>query len=117
MYFEEDIKVLRNYSLFALGVENDVFKIYRLVQFTTRKWLEKRQELIQWKETYIAIMADAFPPGTYEHWGRCQMLFSHAELVLEYRPVDEGFLRQWAAVLDTLLGIRKSRASMKKPSR
>ena len=47
-------------------------------------------------------MADAFPPGTYEHWGRCQMLFPHAELVLEYRPVDEGFLRQWVAVLDNV---------------
>ena len=30
------------------------------------------------------------------------MLFPHAELVLEYRPVDEGFLRQWVAVLDNV---------------
>ena len=44
-------------------------------------------------------MVDAFPPGTYENWGRCQMLFPHVELVLEYRPTDEGFLRQWVAVL------------------
>ncbi|KAL8864628.1 MAG: hypothetical protein Q9198_009744, partial [Flavoplaca austrocitrina] len=70
VYFEEDIKVLRNYSLVALGVKNDVFEMHRMVQFATRKWLEKRQELEQWKETYIAIMTDAFPPGTYEHWGR-----------------------------------------------
>lgn len=27
------------------------------------------------------------------------MLFPHAELVLEYRPMDEGFLQPWAAVL------------------
>ena len=43
--FEENIKVLWDYSLVALGVENDVFEMYRLVQFATRKWLEKRQEL------------------------------------------------------------------------
>ena len=35
--FEEDIKVLRNYSLVALGIENDVFEMHRLVQFATRK--------------------------------------------------------------------------------
>lgn len=31
-----------------------------------------------------------------------QMLFPHAELVLEYRPINEGFSRQWAAVLSNV---------------
>ncbi|KAL8909866.1 MAG: hypothetical protein Q9171_004816 [Xanthocarpia ochracea] len=100
--FEEDIQVLRNFSLVALGIENDVFDMHRLVQFATRKWLEQRQEVERWKERYIVIIANAFPPGTYENWGRCQMLFPHAELVLEYRPIDKGFLRQWAAVLNNV---------------
>ncbi|KAL8746091.1 MAG: hypothetical protein Q9190_001848 [Brigantiaea leucoxantha] len=83
MDFEEDIKMLRSFSLVALGIENNVFEMHRLVQFATRKWLEQRQELERWKETYIGIMADSFPPATYENWGRCQMLLPHAELVLE----------------------------------
>ncbi|KAI4090169.1 MAG: hypothetical protein L6R37_007936 [Teloschistes peruensis] len=62
--FEEDIEVLRSFSLVALGMENDVFEMHRLVQFATRKWLEQRQELERWKERYIAIMADAFPLGS-----------------------------------------------------
>ena len=99
MDFEEDIEVLRNYSLVALGVENNVFEMHRLVQFATRKWLEQRQELERWKETYIAIMADAFPPGRYENWKRCQMLFPHAVLVLEYRPTEESSLQLWTGVL------------------
>ena len=74
--FEENIEVLRNYSLIALRVENDVFEMHRLVQFATRKWLEQRQELERWKEMYIAIMFDAFPPDRYENWKRCQMLLS-----------------------------------------
>ena len=45
MNFEKDIKVLRNYSFVALGIENNMFKMHRLVQFTTRKWLEQRQEM------------------------------------------------------------------------
>ena len=67
--------MLRNYSLVALGIENDIFEIHRLVQFATRKWLEQRQEMKRWKETYIAIIADAFPPGRYENWKRYRMLF------------------------------------------
>ena len=45
MDFEEDIEVLRNYSLVALRIENNVFEMHCLVQFATRKWLEQRQEL------------------------------------------------------------------------
>lgn len=97
--FEEDIMVLRSFSLVALSIKNDVFEMHRLVQFATRKWLEQRQEQERWKETYIAIMADAFPPGRYENWRRCRMLFPHAVLVLEYRPTDEDIIRQWTAVL------------------
>ncbi|KAL8873245.1 MAG: hypothetical protein Q9198_007058 [Flavoplaca austrocitrina] len=99
MNFEEDIQVLRNYSLVALGIENDVFEMHRLVQFATRKWLKQRQEMERWKETYIAIMADAFPPGRYENWKRCRMLFPHAVLVLEYQPIEKSFLQRWTAVL------------------
>lgn len=35
--FEEDIEVLRSFSLVALGIEKDIFEMHRLVQFTTRK--------------------------------------------------------------------------------
>lgn len=64
--FDEGIQVLRSFPLVILGMENDFFEMHRLVQFATRKWLEQRQEVERWKERYIAIMADAFPPGTYE---------------------------------------------------
>ncbi|KAL8823653.1 MAG: hypothetical protein Q9191_005667 [Dirinaria sp. TL-2023a] len=97
--FEEDIQMLRNYSLVALGKENDVFEMHRLVQFATRKWLEQHKKLERCGNTYIAIMAEAFPFGRYENWERCRMLFPHAELVIEYRPIDEVFLQQWAEVL------------------
>ena len=92
--------MLRNYSLVALGIENDVFEMHRLVHFETRKWLEQRQELERWKETYLAAMADAFASVAYENWKRCRLLFPHAVLVLEYRPINEGFLPLWAGILD-----------------
>ena len=109
--FKGDIEVLRSFSLVTPGIENDVFEMHRLVQFAMRKWLGQRQELERWKERYIAIMADAFPPGKYENWNRCQMLFPHVELVLEYRPIDEGFLQQWTAVLNNAAWYARERAN------
>ncbi|KAI4264893.1 MAG: hypothetical protein L6R42_000007 [Xanthoria sp. 1 TBL-2021] len=61
--------------------------------------LEQRQELERWKERYIAIIVDAFLPGKYENWKRCQILFRHAELVLEHRPIEKSFLQRWATIL------------------
>ena len=37
--------MLRNYSLVALGIENNIFEMYRLVQFAIRKWLKQRQKM------------------------------------------------------------------------
>ena len=97
--FDEDIEMLRSFSLVMMGVDGAVFEMHRLVQFATRKWLEERTELEKWKERYISIMADAFPPGNYENWAICRPLFPHAELVLAYQPVDESFLQRWTTIL------------------
>ena len=35
--FEEDIKMLRNFSLVVMGFNSAVFEMHRLVQFATRK--------------------------------------------------------------------------------
>ncbi|KAL8804590.1 MAG: hypothetical protein Q9200_005768 [Gallowayella weberi] len=96
--FEKDTEVRWSFSLVALGREKDNFEMHRLVQFAT-KWLKQWQEMERWRKRYITMIADAFPLGTCENWGRCQMLFPYAELVLEYRPIDTGFSRQWTAIL------------------
>jgi hypothetical protein len=43
--FNEDLEMLRNYSLIIVGMKGDVFEMHCLVQFATRKWLEERSEL------------------------------------------------------------------------
>ena len=100
--FEEDIQLLRNFSLVAMGVDRAVFEMHRLVQFATRKWLEGRMELEKWKEKYINIMANTFPSGKFKNWATCQTLFTHAELVLDYRPINEDLLQRWAGVLNNV---------------
>lgn len=63
--FNEEIEMLRGFSLVMVSVDGAVFERNRLVQFATRKWLEERKELERWKET---IMAEAFPWGAFENW-------------------------------------------------
>ena len=73
--------------------------MHRLVQFSTKKWLELYDELEHWKERYIKIMDQAFPVGLYENWATCQQLFPHAEMILLYCPTNEDYLEQWASIL------------------
>jgi tetratricopeptide (TPR) repeat protein len=97
--FEEDIYTLASYSLVGTNVEGKEFEMHRLVQFSTKKWLELRDELERWKEIYITIMEEAFPVGQHENWATCQRLFPHAEIVLTYRPANDAYLAQWALIL------------------
>ena len=97
--FEDDIAILTSYSLVTINTEGNEFEMHRLVQFSTKKWLELYDELEHWKERYIKIMYQAFPVGLYENWATCQQLFPHAEMILLYCPTNEDYLEQWASIL------------------
>ncbi|ORY05389.1 hypothetical protein BCR34DRAFT_633083 [Clohesyomyces aquaticus] len=97
--FEDDIHALTNYSLVKMNADGNEFEMHRLVQFSTRKWLELYDELEEWKQRYITTIDEASPVGRYENWVACQRLLPHAEVVLSYRPKDSRWLKQWGSVL------------------
>jgi hypothetical protein len=97
--FEEDIYILCSYSLIGTNVEGTEFEMHRLIQFSTKTWLELRGELGRWKEKFIILMDERFPLGEYENWETCQKLFPHVEEAFAYRPVNEEYLSRWATVL------------------
>ena len=61
MEFEDDLFALTSYSLITTNVNRDQFEIHRLVQLSTRRWLELNGELDKWKNKYIMIISEAFP--------------------------------------------------------
>ena len=73
--------------------------MHRLVQVSTKSWLELRGEIENWKEKFIATMDEEFPFGKYENWAKCQKLFPHVEKALEYRPANRDYLERWASIL------------------
>ncbi|KAJ5485022.1 hypothetical protein N7539_005010 [Penicillium diatomitis] len=80
--FEDDVLLLRDYSLISIGANNTGFEMHRLVQLATQKWLEGN-----------------FPVSSFENWPRCQLLFSHLQCALTQRPHTETSLGEWASLL------------------
>ena len=97
--FDDDVSILMSFSLIGIDKEGSQFEMHRLVQFSTRKWLELHGELESWKETYVRLMDDNYPLGKFENWKTCQALFPHAQAALKSRPNDETALIAWASVL------------------
>lgn len=86
--------------MITINVNDDQLEMHRLVQFSSRKWLELNSELEKWKKRYIKILWKAFPRGDYENWTVCQALFPHAEAVLASRPAKKKYLIYWSDILD-----------------
>ncbi|OCK72906.1 hypothetical protein K432DRAFT_340927, partial [Lepidopterella palustris CBS 459.81] len=97
--FEDDIITLRNYSFISITTDKSTFEMHALVQLATQKWLEGQGQLEKWKQKYIANLCTAFPPGKYENWAKCQILFPHAKSALTQQPKSEESLKEWALLL------------------
>ncbi|PGH08105.1 hypothetical protein AJ79_06105 [Helicocarpus griseus UAMH5409] len=96
--FEDDVHTLKDHSLITV-VDGTSFEMYRLVQFAVKNWLEMNGDFEFWKERYITVMHDEYPPGNIQDWAICQRLFPHAEVILAHRPLNDSYLKQWADIL------------------
>ncbi|KAK4182110.1 hypothetical protein QBC35DRAFT_536685 [Podospora australis] len=76
----------------------DEFEMHGLVQLSTRIWLKAYKQQETFKQQYIKQRAESFPPGEYQNWGKCQGLFAHVQVALDYRP-DENTAERWATLL------------------
>ncbi|KAM6510855.1 hypothetical protein FSOLCH5_011300 [Fusarium solani] len=95
--FEDDLDVLRGYSLVSVETTRDVWAMHSLVQACTRAWLSV-VDAARWKRVFLRAMSRHFPGGAFEAWSTSQMLLPHIESVLEEEPPDED-LQNWACLL------------------
>jgi tetratricopeptide (TPR) repeat protein len=89
LQFEDAIAPLTSFALVRAQVRQQSFEMHRLVQLSTRKWLEQNNQLEKWRKESIKIMARAFPNGEPETWTDCQVLLPHSKEVLRYALSDE----------------------------
>ncbi|KAJ4176011.1 hypothetical protein NW767_015588, partial [Fusarium falciforme] len=96
--FEDDLDVLRGYSLVSVTAAQDIFEVHSLVQFCTRAWISIVDDAERWRQVFLRSISRHFPSGAFETWPTCQLLLPHIESLLEEKPPDEE-LRNWAGLL------------------
>ncbi|OCK86963.1 TPR-like protein [Cenococcum geophilum 1.58] len=105
LQFEDAIAPLTSFALVRAQVQQQSFEMHRLVQLSTRKWLEQNHQLEKWRKESVRIMARVFPSGEPETWTDCQVLLPHSKEVLSHALNDEDKdeALHWASVArDTL---------------
>ncbi|KAF2654106.1 TPR-like protein [Lophiostoma macrostomum CBS 122681] len=96
--FEDDLAILREYSLIATDTSGCDLQMHRLVQFSTMTWLDLQGELEGWKEKFVTVLEAAFPDPN-ELSQTSQTLFPHAQAAIACRPTSTGPLLTWASLL------------------
>jgi len=93
--FEDDILLLRDYSLIIVAADEKTFEMHGLVQLATRKWLRGHNQATKWLEVALQVLATAFPSGQPETWATCRILLPHSTMLLDYKAdKDEAKLHQ-----------------------
>jgi tetratricopeptide (TPR) repeat protein len=96
---DDDIHTLSSFSLINMSADGREFEMHRLVQFSTKKWLELYGELEAWRGTYATLIDASYPMGRHENWPVCRALLPHAQAMVHGRPEDAKALEAWASVL------------------
>jgi hypothetical protein len=96
---DDDIATLSSFSLIKTNEDGTEFEMHRLVQFSTKKWLELNGEQEEWKAIYSMLMDARFPLGRYENWTVCRTMLPHAQSLKDNKPTGEQALKAWASVL------------------
>ncbi|KAF2177822.1 TPR-like protein [Zopfia rhizophila CBS 207.26] len=97
--FNEDFDTLLAFSLIAVTADNDICEMHGLVQFCTQVWLSSSGDGWRWRQKFVKLVAQEFPTGQFENWGKCQRLLPHIESLYDAEPTSDDYLKDWAQIL------------------
>jgi hypothetical protein len=92
---EQDLGMLRKYSMVTSTAKEGVLKMHPLVRYCTQNWLSQSQALDLWKKRFLKIMSMNSvtpPPGHESHGGD---LLGHIEFIVDEKPEDAATARLW----------------------
>ncbi|KAF9778546.1 hypothetical protein IL306_003655 [Fusarium sp. DS 682] len=92
--FEDDLDLLRSYSLVSVTSTQDMFEMHATVQACTRAWISASNDQARWKRLFLRTMGDNFRCTGVEDWPTCQMLLPHLESVMKVEPPKED-IKSW----------------------
>jgi tetratricopeptide (TPR) repeat protein len=82
--FTTALGTLLAFSLVTAEKGGDNFKMHRLVQVSTQRWLELHGETTKWREEALKVLSEAFPSNKYKNWTTCEALAPHVQVVTQY---------------------------------
>lgn len=82
--FTTALGMLQAFSLIAAEKGGESFKMHRLVQASTQRWLEIRGEATKKREEALKVLSQVFPSANYKDWATCKALSSHVRIVTGY---------------------------------
>lgn len=96
---EQDITLLKDYSLISVNLDRKTFEMHRLVQFAVQRWLQDQKgQTSRWQRHFVGIMLSAFPEhhDIHEKGSVCQALLPHAMMAigLPLRAAESPLLEQ-----------------------
>ena len=109
--FDNDLHILRQYSLVTVTTQKSEYEMHALVQLCTRAWVSSSGNKREWNRRFLQVMAREYPAGMYENWSKCQQLDPHVEHVIRKKPTDEEDAKNWAQLLSNV-GWYKAEAGM-----
>ncbi|CAI0654807.1 unnamed protein product, partial [Colletotrichum noveboracense] len=97
--FEDDLDVLRGYSLVAMTATPGLLEMHSLVQFCTKLWISEFGSADQWKTLFLQSASEHFPSGVFETWHQCQTLMPHVQPLFDKQPLEERDRLEWSKLL------------------
>ncbi|KAH7001205.1 hypothetical protein EDB80DRAFT_879307 [Ilyonectria destructans] len=97
--FEDDLDVLRGYSLVNITTTKGFCEMHSLVKFCTQVWISMFGELRRWKKLFLSLASEHFPSGKFETWEQCQTLLPHFQSILKDEPAEESDWPGWCNLL------------------
>jgi tetratricopeptide (TPR) repeat protein len=100
--FEDALAPLISFSLVREQSTGGGFEMHRLVQLSTRKWVELNGQLKRWQSEALKVVATLFPTGDYETWSDCQTLLPHVREVMSRERTGQGGSLDGATINNSL---------------
>lgn len=101
--FNNDLQILRSYSLITITTNSSEFEMHRLVQLATQDWLKLTGSFQRWGMQFVTNLNERFPTygsdGILQPKDVCSRLYSHTIAAMRIDLDDLGsILRQANAI-------------------
>jgi tetratricopeptide (TPR) repeat protein len=99
--FDDDLDLLRGYSLVTATNVEDECEMHALVQFCTQVWLSSNSNTTErWKRIFLRVMSSEYPDcDDFEEWAKCRQLDWHIENIIAKQPSTEDDTQNWLTLM------------------